>query len=266
MPQPTPESAQPIEGDVGAARADRDVFLFVLMVSPAFDADGCRASSGRGLLFDAQLEGEERVLVRRTHQPLLDACRVLVADGVNPATQIVMRHVGSQTDALVSTVGGAAKLRVKEDGAPPRFRPWTPFPSRPVESSVRFEEQVGASDSTGRERRRDRAMTAHASPLTNWVAVYAGQICVGHVMSRGPRLFEAFGPDDKSIGVFKTPASGIEVASSRLSPITPPCADWLRDCSPKGSRLPFQIPYDRPLKPWRHSPMKRCRLARSLRR
>jgi hypothetical protein len=94
------------------------------------------------LLFDAHLEGEDRaLLVRRTHQPLLDACRVLVADDVDPRARIVMRHAGSQTHALIAKVGAAAKLSVKEGDEPPRLRPWTPFPSRPVESSMRCEEQ-----------------------------------------------------------------------------------------------------------------------------
>jgi hypothetical protein len=144
----------------GGARADRDVFRLTLIVSPVFEADGRRASSGRGLLFDARLEGEERVLVRRTHQPFLDACRVLVAEGVDPTMRIVMRHAGSQTDSLIAKVGAAAKLSVKEDDGPPRLRPWTPFPSRPVESSVRFEEQAAGGVAEDNE----------AAPLTQPVA------------------------------------------------------------------------------------------------
>jgi hypothetical protein len=53
-------------------------------------------------------------------------------------------------------------------------------------------------------------MTANASPSTNWVAVYAGQTCLGHVISRGPRGFEAFDPDDKPIGLFATQASAAD--------------------------------------------------------
>jgi hypothetical protein len=37
------------------------------------------------------------------------------------------------------------------------------------------------------------------------VSVFAaGNICVGHVMSRAPRGFEAFDRDDKSVGLFPT--------------------------------------------------------------
>jgi hypothetical protein len=127
---------------IGRDGAARVVDPLVLIASPSLETDGRQGSSGRGLLFDACLEGGDRVLVRRTHQPFLDACRVLVDDGVDPTTRIVMRHAGSHTDSLIAKVGAAAKLSVKEDDEPPRFRAWTPFPSRPVESSVRFEERA----------------------------------------------------------------------------------------------------------------------------
>ena len=110
-------------------RHDPNASQLVLVASPSFESNGDRASSERGLLFDARLEGEERVLVRRTHQPLLDASRVLRADGIDPQTRIILRRAGSHSDALISSVGGAAKLRVKEDAGQPRFRSWTPFPS-----------------------------------------------------------------------------------------------------------------------------------------
>jgi hypothetical protein len=53
-------------------------------------------------------------------------------------------------------------------------------------------------------------MTAHPSPLSHTLAIYAGQTCLGHVTSLGPRLFEAFDPDDKSIGIFKTQAGAAD--------------------------------------------------------
>jgi hypothetical protein len=34
--------------------------------------------------------------------------------------------------------------------------------------------------------------------------VYDGQQCLGHVLSRGPKGFEAFDRDDKSVGLFET--------------------------------------------------------------
>ena len=76
--------------------------------------------------FDAYL-GER--LLTTSHQPFLEAARVLLAEGVDPATPLVMRHAGSQTDSLKGTVGAAAKLTVKE--APsmsgPVFQKWKPF-------------------------------------------------------------------------------------------------------------------------------------------
>jgi hypothetical protein len=34
--------------------------------------------------------------------------------------------------------------------------------------------------------------------------VYDGRQCLGHVLSRGPKGFEAFDRDDKSLGIFET--------------------------------------------------------------
>jgi hypothetical protein len=48
-------------------RHDPNAFQLVLIASPSFEADGSRAVSGRGLLFNALLEGEERVIVQRSH-------------------------------------------------------------------------------------------------------------------------------------------------------------------------------------------------------
>ncbi len=83
--------------------------------------------SSRGQLFDAFVN--DRPIGRRSPMPLLDACRVLLADGVDPATRVVMRHsTRADLDALRSTVGAAAKLTVKqetEDGKP-RFVKWQP--------------------------------------------------------------------------------------------------------------------------------------------
>jgi hypothetical protein len=90
------------------------------------------------LLFDGQLQDEKRILLQRTHQPLLDACRVLLGEGADPKMRVVMRHAGSRADTLITSVGAAAKLRVKEDDGLPRFRPWVPFPTRPDGASVRF--------------------------------------------------------------------------------------------------------------------------------
>jgi hypothetical protein len=84
----------------------------------------------RGRLFDAELDG--RVLVRRSAAPFCDAARLLLAEGVDPATKLVMRHSGSEIDALRSTIGAAAKLTVSDDNSgKPRFRSYRPW-SGPV--------------------------------------------------------------------------------------------------------------------------------------
>jgi hypothetical protein len=60
--------------------------------------------------------------------PFCAAARVLVAEGVDPATVLTMRHEGSGVIAMTATVGCAACLTVVEgsDGVP-RFRKWVPF-------------------------------------------------------------------------------------------------------------------------------------------
>ena len=76
--------------------------------------------------FDAYL-GER--LMTTSHQPFLDSARVLLAEGVDPATPLIMRHAGSQTDSLKGPVGAAAKLTVKETSPEgPIFRTWEPYP------------------------------------------------------------------------------------------------------------------------------------------
>ena len=44
-------------------------------------------------------------------------------------------------------------------------------------------------------------MSSAPSPLSY---VYDGQQCVGHVLSRGKAGFEAFDPNDISLGIFET--------------------------------------------------------------
>jgi hypothetical protein len=46
--------------------------------------------STRGQLFDAKIDG--RFVVRRSTTPFCDAARALLAEGVDPATKLVMRH------------------------------------------------------------------------------------------------------------------------------------------------------------------------------
>lgn len=98
----------------------------ILIVTPSRNPDGTRAYTTRGALFDGKVN--DRTIVTRSTQPLLDAARVLLADGVEPSTRIVMRHAGSMVDALISTIGAAAKLTVEEGERAPTFRPWKAGP------------------------------------------------------------------------------------------------------------------------------------------
>src|SRR5262249_28487726 len=67
----------------------------------------------------------DRLVVKSSRTPLLDAARVLSGEGVDPATQIVMRRQDKGYDALRSTVRAAAGLGVEGPDAP-QFRKWRP--------------------------------------------------------------------------------------------------------------------------------------------
>ena len=84
-------------------------------------------SQRRGKFSAHLLDG--RKLLSSSRQPLLDAARVLLAEGIPPETPIAMQHKGSATIAMTSTVGEAAKLTVKEEPNGPKFRKWEPFPA-----------------------------------------------------------------------------------------------------------------------------------------
>jgi len=99
-------------------------FPIVIAVSPSLDPDERQAYSSRGQLFDGAID--DRAIVKRSAQPLSDACRVLIGEGIDPATRVVMRHSGAEADALRSTVGAAAKLSVTEGDRIPRLVPWVP--------------------------------------------------------------------------------------------------------------------------------------------
>lgn len=69
--------------------------------------------------FAAYVNGEH---VATSAAPFLAAARKLAERGVAPETPIQMRHKGSEIVSLVSTVGHAAALRVREDAdRGPRF-------------------------------------------------------------------------------------------------------------------------------------------------
>ncbi len=83
--------------------------MIEILVSPCSPAPYPKRWAG---LFEARV-GDRLVCTSR--QPLLDAARVLVAEGLDPDSVIVMRHAGSGTVALSSKLGVAARLTVRED-------------------------------------------------------------------------------------------------------------------------------------------------------
>jgi hypothetical protein len=85
----------------------------IVVVSPSLTKDGRKDYSTRGQLFDAHVNG--RCIVQRSTTPFCDAARVLLQDGIDPATPLVMRHGYDGCDALRATVGVAAGLTVSDD-------------------------------------------------------------------------------------------------------------------------------------------------------
>jgi hypothetical protein len=134
--------------------------LVVLTVSPTIGADGRRQYSGRGQLFDGAVDG--RMIVTRSTQPLLDGCRVLIGEGIDPVSRVVMRHAGSDKDALRSTVGAAAKLTVSDsDTGRPKFKTFKPW---------KRGEETGAGEAPVQETEPavlDQPPDAHAAPAAD---------------------------------------------------------------------------------------------------
>jgi hypothetical protein len=76
--------------------------------------------------FAARLDG--RLLVRSSRTPLCDAARVLIAEGADPDSIIVMRHAGSSVDSFRARLSVAAALAVEErESRAPRFVRWRPL-------------------------------------------------------------------------------------------------------------------------------------------
>lgn len=75
--------------------------------------------------FEARLESG-RAVVKSSTTPFCDAARVLLGLGYSPDTVLVMRHAGSQTEALRAPIGVAAGLEVAEG----YFRPFRALAER----------------------------------------------------------------------------------------------------------------------------------------
>ena len=106
-----------------------------VILCPAFNRHGARLHGK----FVATLDGRQLCISR---QPLLDAARVLIKEGVDPATPIATRHTGAGFNALTSTVGVAAKWTVRENETQsPHFVRWEAFPASRVRLSMRQNER-----------------------------------------------------------------------------------------------------------------------------
>jgi hypothetical protein len=98
--------------------------------------------SARPGYFTARLT-DGRELVTSSRHPVLDAARVLLGEGCDPATILISRHAGTGTVSLRAPIGDAAKLTVAEGALdPPRFRLWKPFISREGSPRTRQNEQA----------------------------------------------------------------------------------------------------------------------------
>src|SRR5262249_62269860 len=85
--------------------------------------------------FDAHLaDGSE--LCRSGRQPLLDGARELARRGFDPATPLVMRHVGSQLDALQVNGRGCGAADGRGQRKPPSPPPLPSAPHSPARRAV----------------------------------------------------------------------------------------------------------------------------------
>ncbi len=107
-----------------------------LILRPAFNRHAARLHGK----FVVTLNGRQLCISR---QPLLDAARILLTEGVSPDTPIAARHAGACFDALTSTVGAAAKWAVRENETEgPRFVRWKAFSCDAVEALARFDARL----------------------------------------------------------------------------------------------------------------------------
>ena len=138
----------------------------VLVVSPTINRKGMRATSVRGPLFDGRL-ADGRLLVSGSVQPLLDAGRALLEEGRDPETPIVMRHSGSNADALRGTVGAAAGLTVSDSRqGKPVFKPWQPYDGPPgvrVSAGVRESDSAAPTQGSPQESEAATAVSEEAA-------------------------------------------------------------------------------------------------------
>ena len=123
--------------------------MYRIVVSTAFNRHGERLHGK----FVVTLDGRQICISR---QPFLDAARILIKEGVDPATPIVTRHAGADFDAMTSTVGAAAKWTVRENETQsPHFVRWEAFPAVRVGAPMRFDERPAPDTGDAAERISD---------------------------------------------------------------------------------------------------------------
>jgi hypothetical protein len=107
----------------------------VIIVSPRRARDKRAAPS----VYDARLSGNDQLFCS-SNTIFFDAARKLLRSGcAAPEDVLIMKHAGSDLEALRATIGHAAKLTVEERDAGPhgiRFVPWKPMVATPTTAKV----------------------------------------------------------------------------------------------------------------------------------
>ena len=139
----------------GSTTADRPTTdMLRVILHPAFNRHGARLCGK----FVVTLDSRQLCISR---QPLLDAARVLIKEGVDPTTQIATRHAGADFDAMTSTVGTAARWTVRETKTEgPRFVRWKGISRGDVQPPVRFGERPVPNPLPDAERLHDAVRLA----------------------------------------------------------------------------------------------------------
>jgi hypothetical protein len=78
--------------------------------------------------------------------------------------------------------------------------------------------RLAAAEITRGEVGRGGDMSAPKPAASPMVSVYDGQQCLGNILSRGPKGYEAFDRDDKSVAIFKTQAEAARALPSGSEP------------------------------------------------
>jgi hypothetical protein len=99
--------------------------------------------------FQARLETTNELLVGSSRQPSLDAARVLIENGHDPNSVLLMKHAGSDIVALKAPLAKAAKLSVEEGPNGPRFVPFRTGPRACVAAPSIAPSTSAASTPTG---------------------------------------------------------------------------------------------------------------------